>query len=39
VCRANRRPYYECPDLKGKFRDNPYFQKEGAAARLLRWLF
>ena len=39
VCRANRRPYFECSDLKGKYRDNPYFQKEGAAARFLRWLF
>jgi type IV secretory pathway TraG/TraD family ATPase VirD4 len=39
VCRANRKPSFECGDLKGKFRDNPYFQKEGTAARLLRWLF
>jgi type IV secretory pathway TraG/TraD family ATPase VirD4 len=39
VCRATRKPYFECSDLKGKFRDNPYFQKDGTAARFLRWLF
>jgi hypothetical protein len=39
VIRAKRKPYFECSDLKGKYRDNPYFQKEGATARFLRWLF
>jgi type IV secretion system protein VirD4 len=39
VCRATRKKYFECLDLKGKHRDNPYFQKDGAAARFLRWLF
>ena len=39
VCRATRKPYFECSDLKGKYRDNPYFQKDSAGARLLRWLF
>jgi type IV secretion system protein VirD4 len=39
VCRATRKPYFRCSDLKGKYRDNPYFQKDGAAARLVRWLF
>jgi type IV secretory pathway TraG/TraD family ATPase VirD4 len=38
VCRATRKKYFECSDLKGKYRDNPYFQKDGVAARLLRWL-
>jgi len=27
VCRATRKPYFECRDLKGKYRDNPYFAK------------
>lgn len=39
VIRAKRKPYFECWDLKGKYRDNPYFQKDSAAARFLRWLF
>jgi type IV secretion system protein VirD4 len=37
VIRAKRRPYFECPDLKGKYRDNPYFQKHGGG--WLRSLF
>jgi type IV secretory pathway TraG/TraD family ATPase VirD4 len=37
VCRANRKPYFKCGDLKGKFRDNPYFQKHGGG--WLRSLF
>jgi type IV secretion system protein VirD4 len=38
VCRATRLKFFERWDLKGKFRDSPYFQKDGAAARLLQWL-
>ncbi len=37
VCRANRKPYFECSDLKGKYRDNPYYQKHGGG--LMGWLF
>ncbi len=40
VCWAARKPYYECEDLKGKYRDNPYFQpaqKHGGG--FWKWLF
>ncbi len=37
VCRANRKPYFKCSDLKGEYRDNPYFQKHGGG--LMGWLF
>jgi type IV secretion system protein VirD4 len=37
VCRAKRRPYFKLRDLRGKFRDNPYFQKPSAG--FLAWLF
>jgi type IV secretion system protein VirD4 len=37
VIRAKRKPYFKCWDLKGKYRHNPYFQKDGAAARFVRW--
>jgi type IV secretory pathway TraG/TraD family ATPase VirD4 len=29
VIRAKRKPYFKCRDLKGKYRDNPYFTKSG----------
>jgi type IV secretion system protein VirD4 len=39
VCRATRKKYFECWDLKGKYRDNPYFhQGGGAVLRFLRRL-
>jgi type IV secretion system protein VirD4 len=28
VIRAHRKPYFRCDDLKGKYRDNPYFKKQ-----------
>jgi type IV secretion system protein VirD4 len=40
VCWAARKPYFECEDLKGKYRDNPYFQpvkKHGGG--MWSWLF
>jgi type IV secretion system protein VirD4 len=37
VCRARRRPYFKLWDLKGKYRDNPYFQK--VKSGFLSWLF
>ncbi len=37
VCRATRKPFFECPDLKGRYRDNPYFEKRGGG--LLGWFF
>ncbi len=30
---------FEIRELKGKFRDNPYFQKNGTVAGSLGWLF
>jgi type IV secretory pathway TraG/TraD family ATPase VirD4 len=37
VCWANRKRYIDCKDLKGKYRDNPYFQKE-KGWNFLSWL-
>jgi type IV secretion system protein VirD4 len=37
VCRAKRRAYFRLWDLKGKYRDNPYYQKP--AGGFLSWLF
>ena len=40
VCRARRKAYFRCWNLRGKHRANPYFQKPSfGVADLLRWLF
>lgn len=46
VVRAKRKPYFRLRDLKGKYRDNTYYQKPGRAGGvfrafwgLLRWFF
>jgi type IV secretion system protein VirD4 len=40
VCWAARKPYFECEDLKGKYRDNPYFQPaQKHRGGIWKWLF
>jgi len=34
---AKRKPYFQCAEFKGRYRDNPYFQKHGRG--LAGWLF
>jgi type IV secretion system protein VirD4 len=40
VVRAKRKRYFKIHNLRGKYRDNPYFQKPGfSITDFLRWLF
>jgi type IV secretory pathway TraG/TraD family ATPase VirD4 len=39
VVRAKRKPYFKLSNLRGKYRDNPYFQRRGGFSEFLKWLF
>lgn len=34
--KAKLKPYFRCSEFRGKYRDNPYFQKPGG---FMGWLF